>query len=114
MKTLGMILGSVFLYSLCANIAYRLFVRFDPPSKYSNDSLGTWYDRQTNKSYEKMNLREKHETYIAFGTFFWPVSLAIWLLYWTLFRLPYRIVMRAERFVDKSGDEQDSNKHYRG
>ena len=112
-KTICTFLGAVFLYSLCANIANRLFHRFDPPYKYSDQSPGMWYDKYEHKQYPRASDQETHNVYILVGTILWPGSLMIWLIYWGLFRLPYRIVMKVERVMDRSKDPP-SNTPYRG
>jgi len=78
----------VFVYSVFANVASRLFNRFDPSSKYS--------DRRYYGGIFESD-QQMHQTYIFIGSILWPVSLTIW----TIFRLPYHIALRVERYLDK-------------
>lgn len=101
------VLLAIFLYSLCAHIAYRIFCHADPPSKYSNQSPGTY--TQGGVTYKCMSKREDHEFTLFWFSVFWPVSGLIW----TLFVLPHVIVLRAERSLDKA-ENYESDTPYRG
>lgn len=98
---------SLFLYSLGGHITSRLFNRFDPSSRYSAESPGTWTD--AGGTYRKLPPREIHQAYVFLGSVFWPASLACWLMFF----LPYLIVLRIERHADRS-DPPPPNTPYRG